>query len=247
MGGGPLLLYTTGADSTTAMVLGPSTNFKVGILAGGRFALNARLTAGVQGMIQQLPDKYTQRFALLGRVEGVTAAMFAYGAFVRKSFNTVHSKLTLASDVLSSQVHYVTDGGALLNYCDYWPKCLKSQGGKGCRPEGDVLQEANAYHKSIEVNVGVYHVDPYWYSHTPNGGCDDFFARNWTGSPFHFPHGIKGVGLPMMLFLQAFADPSKNVYGKDFKFEGQSISGMDARAFFTEIFRNMHATGNFML
>lgn len=49
--------------------------------------------------------------------------MFEYGALLRRAFDTSGSKLPLAADVLSRQLHYVTDGGSLLNYCDYWPAC----------------------------------------------------------------------------------------------------------------------------
>ncbi|CAE8598043.1 unnamed protein product, partial [Polarella glacialis] len=245
---GPLVLYTSTGTDSFAVVLGATMNFKVGMLTRIGQSPSARLAAGVQGLIQQMPANYTLRFALLGRPEGITAAMFTYGAFVQKVFNTARTKLSLAADVLSRQLHYVTDGGSLLNYCDYWPECLNST--EGCKPEAEVLKAAGEYHQSIGLSVGAYHVDPFWYSHSADGGCDDFFARNWSGSPFHFPQGIKGVGLPMMLFLQAFSQKispvsSQNIYLKDFKFEGQSVSGADSARFFQQIFGKMHATGNF--
>ena len=81
--------------------------------------------------------------------------LFRYGALLRKAHRTAHTKLTLADDVLSSQLHYVNDGGSLLNYCDYWPQCLKSTsrqfptGPVGCTPMAFTLQQASAYHKSL--------------------------------------------------------------------------------------------------
>ena len=128
--------------------------------------------------------------------------MMAYGAALKKAHGTAQSKLTLADDVLNRQLHYVTDGGSLLNYCDYWPQCANSS--HGCTPMASTLEAAAAYHQSIGLEVGVYHVDPYWFSHLPNGGCSDGpVATNFTGSPFHFPQGIAAMGLRMMLFLQA--------------------------------------------
>jgi len=34
----------------------------------------------------------------------------------------------------------------------------------------ETLTEVSAYHKSIDLKVGVYHVDPFWFSHDSNGG-----------------------------------------------------------------------------
>jgi len=94
--------------------------------------------------------------------------MFGYGSLLRAAFGTRGSKLSLADDELSRVLHYVTDGGSLLNYCDYWPGCVKSLG--GCKPMAETLTEVSAYHKSIDLKVGVYHVDPFWFSHDSNGG-----------------------------------------------------------------------------
>ena len=69
--------------------------------------------------------------------------MFAYGSLLRHAHHTFHSssnsnsnsdaringtKLTLVDDILNRQIHYVTDGGSLLNFCDYWPGCVKAPG-----------------------------------------------------------------------------------------------------------------------
>ena len=45
----------------------------------------------------------------------------AYGASIQKAHQTAVGKLSLADDVLNRQLHYLTDAGSLLNYCDYWP------------------------------------------------------------------------------------------------------------------------------
>ena len=140
-----------------------------------------------------------------------------YGAMLRKAHNTAATKLRLADDLLSRQLHFVSDGGSLLNYCDYWPQvsvslslclflslciclsrplglslsvsisvclpfslclslsltevveqCVNSSkhqfadGPAGCTPMAFTLDKASGYHKSLGLNVSVYHVDPFW-------------------------------------------------------------------------------------
>ena len=55
----------------------------------------------------------------------------------------------------------------------------------------DTLTDVAAYHKRIGLEVGVYHVDPFWFSQFPHGGCNSGpVATNFSASPFHFPQGI---------------------------------------------------------
>ena len=240
--GGPLITYA--AANGSAVVLGPSRSFKSGVMVRTQ---GTRLVAGAHGMLRSLPAGYTLGFALRARSDGVTGAMLAFGALLRRlaaeTEPILSRKLNLGNDVLSRQLHYVTDGGSLLNYCDYWPGCVNDTKAP-CRPEGRTLLDLAAYHRSLALGVGVYHVragtrcnshdgvaspraplpspnlamcisrfssctalqvDPFWYSHTPHGGCDDFLARNWSASPFHWPRGLAAAGLPMMLFLAEFA------------------------------------------
>ena len=83
----------------------------------------------------------------------------AYGSLLRKAHNTAQTKLTLADDPLSRQLHYVNDGGSLLNYCDYWPQCVNSKskqfpdGPEGCTPMAFTINKASRYHKSLGLNV----------------------------------------------------------------------------------------------
>ena len=68
------------------------------------------------------------------------------------------------------------------------------------------LQKAHAYHVSIGLNVSAYHVDPFWWSREPLGGCSEgASAVNMSASPWHFPDGLAALGVPMMLFVQSFA------------------------------------------
>ena len=53
---------------------------------------------------------------------------------------------------MSRQLHYVSDGGSLLNYCDYWPQCAQTKPAT-CVPMATTLKAAAAYHKHIGLNV----------------------------------------------------------------------------------------------
>lgn len=155
---GPLVLYSYGADgSSTAVVIGASSQFKVGIMS----RVDDRLVAGVQGMVREVPSNYSLTFALYGSTNGITAAMSGYGAMLQRRHDTSESKLPLSSDPLSRQLHYVTDGGSLLNYCDYWPHCVNSttrqfpDGPTGCTPMSVTLKKVSSYHKRIGLNVSL--------------------------------------------------------------------------------------------
>ena len=43
-----------------------------------------------------------------------------------------------------------------------------------------------AYHKALGLEVGLYHLDPFWHSHHPDGHCDGVTASNWSHSAFHW-------------------------------------------------------------
>jgi hypothetical protein len=249
--GGPVVLYAYGktvGSATTSLVLGPSNEFKVGILS----RVGHRLVAGAQGMITELPPHYSLRFALVGRGDGVTSGMMAYGAMLRKAHDMAATKLSLADDPLSRQLHFVSDGGSLLNYCDYWPQCVNSSkhqfadGPAGCTPMSFTLDKASNYHKSLGLNVSVYHVDPFWsshsYSQTATQGlvatCSEgAMAKNMTACPWHFPDGLKALGIRMMLFLQGFS--ADNVYAGTYKWAGQSVAGADSARFFSDRFDDL--------
>eukprot|EP01047_Picozoa_sp_COSAG01_P015113 COSAG01_NODE_751_length_13837_cov_78.727981_1_plen_557_part_00 len=112
--GGPIVLYSAAAEAagssqgstTTAMVLGPSSMFKVGLMS----RVGNRLVAGAQGMITELPPHYTLRFALVGRSDGISSSMMAFGQLLQKSHGTATTKLSLSDDPLSRQLHFVDDG-----------------------------------------------------------------------------------------------------------------------------------------
>ena len=108
------------------------------------------------------------------------------------------------------------------------------------------LAKASKYHKSLGLNVSVYHVDPFWSSHTLHptktqgmvASCDEgAMAKNMTASPWLFPQGLKALGIGMMLFLQGFS--GDNVYRGTYKWAGQSVAGVDSARFFGDRFNDL--------
>ena len=87
-------------------MLGPSSEFKVGLMS----RVGNRLVAGAQGMITELPPHYPLRFALVGRSDGITSSMMAFGSLLQKSHGSATTKLSLSDDPLSRQLHFVDDG-----------------------------------------------------------------------------------------------------------------------------------------
>ena len=108
------------------------------------------------------------------------------------------------------------------------------------------LSTASEYHKSLGLNVSVYHVDPFWASHSYSptksqglvAGCQEgAMAKNMSASPWHWPEGLRAGGVPMMLFLQGFS--ADNVYDKTYEWAGQSVAGSDASRFFSDRFAEL--------
>eukprot|EP01052_Picozoa_sp_SAG31_P041355 SAG31_NODE_6249_length_2103_cov_0.889721_1_plen_242_part_00 len=115
---------------------------------------------------------------------------------------------------------------------------MRVGGPVGCTPMSETLRAASSYHKQLELNVSVYHVDPYWFSHHPLGGClDGAMASNFTASPWHFPQGLRSLGIRMMLFLQGFQP--RNIYADKYQWAGQSVAGRDAGTFFADRFHDL--------
>ena len=108
------------ARGLTALVLGTSVSHKVGILSRDA----ERLIGGVQGMVQSLPANFSLAFATLAQ-RGVAAASIAWGAYLLQSHQS--ARLSLADDVLSAKLHYMTDGGSALCYCDFCAPTAKAR------------------------------------------------------------------------------------------------------------------------
>jgi hypothetical protein len=81
---------------------------------------------------------------------------------MRPSVCFVRMAVGLVRWQLSRSLHYVSDGGALQNYCDYWPSCMSSTA--GCVPMEQTLEALREYHADLRLNVSLYHLDPFWWS-----------------------------------------------------------------------------------
>lgn len=106
---------------------------------------------------------------------------------------------------------------------------------------GFALGKLGEYHRTIGLNVSLYHVDPFWYSQEPLDACTTGpYAKNLTASPWAFPDGLRALGLPMMLFLQGF-DPHTVYRSPPFSYAwaGQSVAGHDAARFFAARFAEL--------
>ncbi|KAL1528378.1 hypothetical protein AB1Y20_009729 [Prymnesium parvum] len=228
---GPLVLWNgTSGLHPPSVVVGASGAFKSAVLAAG----GGRLVGGAQGMLASMPRGYSLGFAVQSGA-GVPAAMLAWGAHLQAAHRAA-ARLTLADDVLSRSLHYLTDGGSNANFCDYWPACAASA--EGCTPMHATLRRLAAYHASLALNVSLYHLDPSWYSHQPDGGCANIdSARNLTASPFHFPQGLAAVGLPLQLLFKFLAPD--NVYTDEFPLDGLGVRAADARAFWDARFSRL--------
>jgi hypothetical protein len=100
------------------------------------------------------------------------------------------------------------------------------------------MTELKRYHTSLGLELGVYHIDPYWYSRCPGDPrCPDKFscgdpnhpascsASTLEPNPWHFPGGsIKAAApdVPMMLFMSHAFNWGKGFqpeYAKEYAWE----------------------------
>jgi hypothetical protein len=177
--GGPLLLYPPKrAAHPPALILSPLTHAKsvIGSPVGSRVAF------GVQGYVEELPPAFSQAVLMVGRL-GVRATQMAWGQTLRAHANT--RRLSLDQDVLNSKVTYWTDNGAYYCYCN-----------NPVQPMHVTVAALRDYHRSLGLNISLYHFDPFWHSGRADGRCEGAFASNWSASEYHWPSVRKeGDGL----------------------------------------------------
>lgn len=122
------------------------------------------------------------------------------------------------------------------------PKCESSPG--GCVPMHKTLATLKAYHARLNLAVGHYHLDPFWWSQRPYGGCEDgATAINMSASPFHFPEGLGAVGLEMQLIIK-YINGENNIYMPEYQFDGNQVAGNDSARFYKLYFANLYNTSN---
>ena len=240
-------------DHPSALMIAPSEAFTVARLmhVGPEGELvsvtsagsDSRIVGGAQGMTASFPTGYKMSFLLSGR-SGVNAAIFNWGRTLQTKHATVAAKLTLQDDKLSRQLSYLADNGANYCMCDYWrygakqglpnfpnistkiTYCDAHPTFAGCRPIYKTLNELKEYHKSLQIAVGTYHLDPFWFSQAPWGQCTG--ATNMSASWFHFNNQTmdEAVGLEMQLFVALIYFP--NIYQKDYTFDGNQVAGNES-------------------
>lgn len=106
------------------------------------------------------------------------------------------------------------------------------------------LATLKAYHARLNLAVGHYHLDPFWWSQRPYGGCEDgATAINMSASPFHFPEGLGAVGLEMQLIIK-YINGENNIYMPEYQFDGNQVAGNDSARFYKLYFANLYNTSN---
>ena len=118
------------------------------------------IVGGVQGMVQAIPAGFSLTFAMVAR-PGVSATAIAWGENLQRRPEST-ARLTLADDPLSQRLTYLTDGGSMHNFCDFYPLCAKAK--KGCAPHlmHTALDSLARYHTNLSLPVGLYQLDPFW-------------------------------------------------------------------------------------
>ncbi len=171
------------------------------------------LGAGTQGYITELPPKFSATWWLTGSSDGISDAVYQYGYSLRTAAKL--QRMPRDQDPVRNQLSYFTDNGAL--YFDgYWPKFFNNE----TNTAQDVFLRLKAYHASLNLSVGSYQMDPYWYGGAcgadgpPPPECyqpDAWpWATNWSAAPGFFPDGLASLGLPLLLYANLWAQPPYN-------------------------------------
>jgi hypothetical protein len=188
--GGPLLLFGNGSAASNgnasaapshppAMVLSALAHAKSMIGQGD----DGRLSFGVHGYVERLPEHFEQRVVLVGR-QGIAAATHAWGKVVRRASGT--TRMALEDDLLNRKVSYWTDNGAYYCYCNrYIHNRMPGNASQHWTvPMHTTIEELRTYHDSLGLQIELYHLDRCSPLRTPHAGC----LRQTHPSPCHSPH-----------------------------------------------------------
>ena len=215
MGEGPLIVYSTSmAELPPALALSVGNHFQSAILSR---RVDGAVVAGVQGFVTSVPKNWTLNVGLAPR-RGILAAVNGLGTSLQAQHQT--RRLTLDDDPLDKKLGYVQDDGGYYCFTEYADRHAVNR--SGFKPAHEIMSELRAYHESLNLSLGVYHIDPYWYLKYnvsnpfctgPPDGCASATCENQTAAPYHFPTGVKSVGVDTNLFMgHCWNRP--NVYGK---------------------------------
>ena len=202
---GPVLLYNAANRTEPAVVISPLTHHKAVFTTGASSTPGAvrRISVGISGYINHIPEGYEQQAVLVGR-HGINAAYSAWGQALQAQGGAV--RLSLEEDLYSRQLHYMTDNGAYYCFCNRFVSNKPWD-----VPMYKTIQALQHYHKQLGLDVGLYHLvsaalntldgfephyvqDPFWHSHHADGHCDGVTASNWSHSAFHWPQGLGEAG-----------------------------------------------------
>ena len=156
MGTGPMVLYSTsdGAIGTLppALALSVGNHFQSAILSR---RIDGAVVAGVQGFVTAVPQNWTLDVGLAPR-RGILAAMTGLGTSLQAQHQT--QRLTLDEDLLDKKLGYVQDDGGYYCFTEYADRHVTNR--SGFKPAHIIMSELKSYHSSLNLSLGVYHIDP---------------------------------------------------------------------------------------
>ena len=110
----------------------------------------------------------------------------------RKTFWIPRWRIGQVNDTISSSfkwhhfiiiLHVFTDNGAYYCYCNSFKDNPDRR-----YPMHEVIRNLTEYHRSLGLNITMYHLDSgFWHSAHADGHCDGVTASNWSASEFHWP------------------------------------------------------------
>jgi len=173
LGGGFLTIFDGSApmDASTgqlpAIALSPLTHHKAVYISqavepargDGPMARTAvpvptgdRVSVGVSGYIDSIPAAYEQEAVLSGRA-GIAAAYASWGQIMQANGGSI--KMNLVDDEYNRVVHYMMDNGGYYCFCQ-----VAACEAAAKVPMHVTIDRLRAYHQSLKLRVGIYHLDP---------------------------------------------------------------------------------------
>ena len=157
MGAGPMVLYSASPspELPPALALSVGNHFQSAILSR---RVDGAVVAGVQGFVTSVPKDWTLSVGLAPR-RGILAAVNGLGTSLQAKHQT--HRLTLDEDLLDKKLGYVQDDGGYYCFTEYADRHVTNR--SGFKPAHEIMSELRVYHQSLNLSMGVYHIDPYWY------------------------------------------------------------------------------------
>jgi len=165
---GPVVIVAPETAGGAAVIVAPATHFKGAVQLRSNQAGGAHdWVVGVSGEVASVPAGFRHETMLFAGA-GVTDAVLAWGALMRKAFNTSESKVP---DLVTQKVGYWTDNGAFY-YGDAYPQ---SRPGTNYNLSCCTRAKLLAAHDGLAADrlpMAYMQLDDWWYTgpHPTHGG-----------------------------------------------------------------------------